>query len=417
MGVCLCALVGLCSTALADRITVNLRVEGSAKTLFEGPIATSAETIETPSSAGPHPCNYAENGIGGGFENGGNPSGTPTTALRDAALAGGLAFDARWFGTGITNGNPGDFFVTQVGPDVNGGAPEFPSWGYAVNHTTAPVGGCQVALAPGNEVLWAYNYFNLSHQLSLTGPESVLAGTQFAVHVTDGQTGAPIAGAAIGEVSAGVTTRIPSSPLTDASGYATISLARTGSVTLKATRADSVRSNGFGVCVYSSGDGSCGTTTSNEGESRRSGEEGSNGGGSNTSSAAANASSQPTTAEVAEVVGIKNGHVYYRRFAPRVLRGMVKVAAGGTLRDVRIRLERQIGGRCFGFSGSRESFVRARKCGAAPFFSVGSTESFSYLLPAPFRAGRYVYDIEAVDSAGRVTGLVGGVSHVVFRVR
>jgi hypothetical protein len=404
MAVCVCAALSLCSSALAAPITVNLRVEGSAKTLFEGPITTSAETIEAPSSGGPHPCNYAANGAAEGFANGGNPSATPTTALHDAALASGLAFDAEWFGSGLSNANPGDFFVTQVGSDVNENSAPFDSWGYAVNHTTAPVGGCQIALAPGGEVLWAYNYFNLSHQLSLSGPASVNAGTPFAVHVVDGQTGEPISGAAIGEVTAGVTTTIPSSPVTNASGDATISLAHTGSVTLKATRADAVRSNGLAVCIHVGGDGSCGTTISN-------------GSGSSTSTATTNASSQPATSEVAEVLGIKSGHVYSRRFAPRVLRGMVKIAAGGTLRQVRIRLERRAGGRCFDFSGSRGRFVRAGKCAAASFFSVGGTESFSYLLPASLPAGRYVFDIEAVDSAGHVTELVGGVSHVVFRVR
>ena len=56
------------------------------------------------------------------------------------------------------------------GPTTSpGGAPNFESWGYAVNYTTANVGGCQFALAPGNEVLWAYNYFNLPHLLEPLG--------------------------------------------------------------------------------------------------------------------------------------------------------------------------------------------------------------------------------------------------------
>jgi len=117
------------------------------------------------------------------------------------------------------------------------------------------------------------------------------------------------------------------------------------------------------------------------------------------------------------VLGVTSGRVYSRRFAPRVLRGVVNVGAGGTLRQVRIRLERRAGRHCFNFSGSRARFVRAKKCGAAAFFSVGSAASFSYLLPARLPVGRYVYDIQAVDSSGRVTGLVGGVSHVVFRVK
>jgi hypothetical protein len=84
---------------------------------------------------------------------------------------------------------------------------------------------------------------------------------------------------------------------------------------------------------------------------------------------------------------------------------------------VRIRLERRYRGRCWDFSGSRVSFVRAKKCGSASFFSVGGSESFSYLLPARLPAGRYVYEIEGVDSAGHPTKLVSGVSHVVFQVK
>jgi hypothetical protein len=100
-----------------------------------------------------------------------------------------------------------------------------------------------------------------------------------------------------------------------------------------------------------------------------------------------------------------------------VLGGIVKVPAGGTLRQVRISLERRYHGRCWDFSGSRVRFVRVRTCGSASFFSVGGSESFSYLLPARLPKGRYVFDIEGVDSAGHVTKLVSGVSHVVFQVR
>jgi hypothetical protein len=394
---CICAALTVSASALAAPITVNLRVEGSGQTLFEGPVSTeaipSSPGIITQASLTAHPCDVADNGANEGFV----PSGaSPTAALYDAALSHGLAFNATW------SSSLNDFFVSQVGSDVNGGEAEgFPSWGYAVNHTTANVGGCQFQLASGSEVLWAYNYFNLVHQLSVSGPASVSVGTPFVVHVTDGQTGEPIPGAAIGEVNAGVTTTIPSSPPTDASGNATVSLTHAGSVTLKATRADSVRSNGLSVCLHAGNDGSCGTSV--------------NGGVGSTNST--KTAAQPATAEIAEVLGIKSGHVYSRHSAPRVLRGEVKIAAGGTLHELRIRLERRYRGRCFDFSGSSEKFARARKCGPASFFSVGGQESFSYLLPAPLPAGRYVYDIEAVDSTGHVTKLAGGVSHVVFRVK
>src|SRR2546426_2685905 len=131
----LAALAVLCALACVDppqpaigaSISVNLRVEGSTRTLFEGKVATSPETIETALSGGPHPCNYAENGPPGGFASGGSQSGTPTTALHDAALAAGLSFDAEWFGSGAENGNPGDFFVSRVGSDVNQTEPPFDS--------------------------------------------------------------------------------------------------------------------------------------------------------------------------------------------------------------------------------------------------------------------------------------------------
>jgi hypothetical protein len=393
----LCAVSGVGASALASPVTVELRVEGSAATLFEGPVTTSPETINTAASGGPHPCDYAENGNAEALEgNGGTPSGTPTTALHDAALATGLTFNAEWFGNKKNGGNPGDFFVTQVGPDVNEISPPFAAWGYAVNDTTAPVGGCQIALAPGSEVLWAYNYFNLPHLLGLSGPTSVGAGTPFTVHVVDGHTGEPLAGASIGEVAGGVTTAISGVPTTNAAGNATISLAHAGQVTLKATRTESVRSNGISVCVHQGNDGTCSTPAP---------------------SSPAGALPPTSVASVARVLGIKSGHVYAHRHAPRVLAGTVEVPAGGTLRQVRIRLERRAHGRCFNFSGKKERFARAPGCARASFFSVGDTESFSYLLPAPLPAGRYTYDIEAIDDAGQATNLIDGVSHVVFRVR
>ena len=83
---------------------------------------------------------------------------------------------------------------------------------------------------------------------------------------------------------------------------------------------------------------------------------------------------------------------------------------------MQIRLERRVGKRCFSFGGARARFVAAR-CGKARFFSVGSSESFSYLLPAPLPHGRYAFEIEAVGGAGGATRLVTGTSHVLFRVK
>jgi hypothetical protein len=405
-------LVALLASTCAEAapITVNLRVEGSTKTLYEGLVTTEGETFTTPAGEalheGPHPCNYAENGHSENekhevFTDGGTPTATPTSALHHAALSAGLEFNAEW------SKAYGDFLVTQFGSDVNEDKEPFASWGYAVNDTTAPVGGCQIALAPGSEVLWAYNYFNLSHLLSLTGPASVNAGVPITVHVVDGQTGSPISGAAIGEDVAGLTTTIPGSTLTNAEGNATVTLTRAGTVKLKATQAESVRSGGLAVCVHNGADGTCGTQVV-------------------TYSCAASLDAPscggpliiapPPLVDTATAGGVKSGRVYSRRHAPRILSGLVKVPFNGTLKDVRISLQRRSGKRCFAFSGAKETFVHAH-CGATRFFSVGGAESFSYLLPAALPAGRYVYDIEAIDDAGHATKLVAGVSHVVFYVK
>jgi hypothetical protein len=390
--------LALTPCALAAPVTVNLRVEGSTSTLYEGPVSTegisSPPGISTPSSGGAHPCDVKDNGEHAeGF---GNANATATTALYDAAVTHNLAFDAKWYSSF------NDFEVTQIGSDINGGAPEYPSWGYAVNYTTAGVGGCQFQLAAGSEVLWAYNYFNLSQLLSLSGPANVNVGTPFTVHVTDGQTGQPVSGAAIGALTAGVTATSASSPTTDAAGNATITLTQTGAEALKATREGSVRSQALTVCVHNGNDGSCGTSAP--------------GGPAVAGVGAAVIAPLLPKLDVARVLGITNNHVYARRKAPRLLTGMVEIPSGATLRGIRISLQRRYRGHCLSFSGRLERFVKG-KCATTSFFSVGSAASFSYLLPSRLPVGHYTYDIEAVSSTGRVTGLTSGVSRVVFDVR
>ena len=127
-------------------------------------------------------------------------------------------FDAAW------SMSLKDFEITQVGEDISNNGENGQYWGYAVNFTTAEVGGCQIRLAPGSEVLWAYNFFGLKHLLSLSGPSSVTVGVPFTIHVVDGQTGEPISGAAIGQLVSGVTNTGSSSPTTNAAGNATVTL-------------------------------------------------------------------------------------------------------------------------------------------------------------------------------------------------
>ncbi|HXA53427.1 MAG TPA: hypothetical protein VNV37_00995, partial [Solirubrobacteraceae bacterium] len=126
--------------------------------------------------------------------------------------------------------------------------------------------------------------------------------------------------------------------------------------------------------------------------------------------------SPPPLPETVRAGGAVNDRAYSKRAAPRILAGSVEVPPRGTLREVRIALERRIHGRCFAFSGSRGAFVRGG-CHKLRFFDVGDTTSFTYLLPARLPRGHYVYDVEAVNDAGGITALTKGLSSVAFSVK
>ena len=314
----------------------------------------------------------------------------------DASIQDSFTFAATWYSS------QGDFFVTQLGPDANGGAPTYPSWGYAVNYQAGSAGGCELKLATGDQVLWAYDFFNKTHLLKLTGPAAANVGQPVTVTVTDGSTGTAMMGASVGGQT------------TDVQGHASITFSHTGTQSLKADHpADSVRSNRLDVCVHNGNDGTCGTSAPSS--------------GSSTSTTPA-ASTQPLSpgpgggglpGALAEgqLHGIRYGQQFARRHAPRVLRGTVTPDPTGVT-DIRLRLSRRTIYRCQGYDAQLERF-RSTRCGVAhaPWFSVGPGTSFSYLLPHRLRPGRYVLDVEVIDGAGhRDEQPVLGRNRIVFAV-
>jgi hypothetical protein len=214
--------------AAADPVSVNLRVEGQSQTIFDGPVTTDGHQITTP-SAGTHPCD--------GTNNGAHPSPVPTAtaALDDGARLNNFTWDADWFPSF------NDFIVTRVAGDA---ATSSQFWGYAVNFAFAQVGGCQMRVHQGDEVLWIFDAFNKAHVLKLTGPSTATTGAPVTVTVTDGD-GAPLSGATVGGAQTG------------ADGKATLSFPQAGVHRLKAERADSVRSNSLAVCVDPPGADPC----------------------------------------------------------------------------------------------------------------------------------------------------------------
>jgi hypothetical protein len=369
------ALLVPASVAAAAPVTVNLRIEGATQTLFEGPVTTDADpALATPSSGGPHPCDVKDNGANGGV---GVAAGTPTTALATAARAAGLAFDASFTGVDPVFGSVNDFFVSRVGPDVNQSAPPFASWGVALNFHLTSLGGCQIALGSGDDVLWAYDVFSKTHFLKLTGPTTASVGAPITVNVVDGQNGSPVAGATVGGAT------------TDAAGNARVTLSTPGLQRLKAQEPSSLRSNALVVAV-----------------------------GATAAQGVAGAQVD-RTAPRARLLSPRNGHTYRRtKFSPRLIHVAVAESGSG-VRTVKLRLTRRVGNRCFSFSGKRERFI-GTKCGSGAgfFFTVSDRADFTYLLPERLPRGHYVLDVGAIDKAfNRDAVGVRGRNRSVFDVR
>lgn len=207
--------------AYAAPVKVKLRVEGAAKTIFEGRVTTDVHPV-TADESGPHKCD----GTNGGASE--TPGPTATGALDDGSQAAGFSWRGSW------SDSFEDFVVERIGPDRSTSS-QF--WGVAVNREPLEVGGCQYKVASGDEVLWAYDMFSKQYILGLSGPRSVRAGSRFRVTVVDGPTGDRVAGARVGGRT------------TNSRGVAVLRLRRPGVRRLKADHADAVRSNALRVRV------------------------------------------------------------------------------------------------------------------------------------------------------------------------
>ncbi len=340
------------TTALAAPAIVSLRLEGATSTIYEGPVTTDSKTLSK-DSTGLHPCD--------GTNAGANPAPGPTmtSALDDGTAAGAYTWAGTWFSFG-------DFGIDRIGPDA-GNTTQF--WGYALNFTATSVGGCQQQVRTGDDVLYAYDFFSKTALLKLTGPTSASVGEPVTVTVTDGQTGAPAAGASV------------AGRLTGSDGRATLSFPAAGLQRVKAERSDAVRSNRLDVCVHAGADGTCGTARP--------------GGGGATGKPAARLVYR---APDPEILGLTRRVRLAADKGPRELRGRINLGSSRLL-SVRLRLTRKSGGRCAYFSGSTESFRRTR-CGTGWSFAIGDRARWSYLLPERLGPGRYVLQVIAKDATG-----------------
>jgi hypothetical protein len=402
------------ATASAAPVTVNLRIEGASQTVFEGPVTTDARQIPDASTGQTKPCNVRDNGGNGGR---GEAQGNATTAAFDATTANGLGFSASYTGSS-SFGEVNDFFVTRLGPDTAQSSPPFAYHQLYVNGAFAQTGGCQIAAVAGQEVVWGYSA-DANRVLRLTAPATVRPGEPFTVTVTNALDQTAVRGATVGGGT------------TDARGQARVTVRERGARTLKAEAAESIRSNAATVCATDGADGFCGTKTpqgetiepapQQQQQTQQQSQEQQPGGSTTTGTSASSQAPAPVLADrtspFARIGSIREDQVFARGAGPRVLRG--SVADASAIRTVKLRLTRNDRGRCSSYSGRRERFVR-RPCGAANgfFFRIEDDAQWEYQLAERLPRGRYVLDVNAIDTAfNRDDTRRRGSNRVVFTVR
>jgi hypothetical protein len=365
-------LAGLCCliaapAASAAPVTVNLRIEGPSRTLFEDPVTVDVRTFHFSGDPASHVCDGTAANQG--------PSATPVPT-RGGAVA--QAIDAGL----VAHGSWSDGFGSPSFSDIDGESVAYDGskfLGEYKNEAFSQYGSCGDPVGDGDRVLFAYGDGSES-LLALSGPHGARPDQAFVVKVTD-STGAPVSGASLGDATTG------------ADGTATVGpFAERGDHDLKASKSGAIRSNRLRVCVSDGADGACGTRLPET-----------------------PAAAPDTVAPLGRILGIRNGQHFKRKRAPRTLRGTVGADPSG-LGAVKLSLTRSSRGRCQLYSPTKERFRNSR-CGRHVNFKIGEEESWSYLLPHRLGKGRYVLDVIAVDKAGNRDRLARGRSRVVFFVR
>ena len=290
------ALLAFAAPAPAAPVTVDLRIEGATRTLFEGPVTTDTRPFVAPD--GPHAC------------------GTVPTrgAVMAAAIEGGLHVVATW-NDGI--GSP--MFDSIAGEDVRYDPATNKFLAEYLNGAFAQAGSCQEAVANGDRVLFAYATGSET-LLSLSGPATAKPGEPVTLTVTDGKN--PVAGATVAGATSGADGTVTVGPLTTL-----------GDHDFKAEKADAIRSNRVRVCVTDGADGACGTTRPE-----------------------VPAPVADTAAPVGAFAGLRDKQRLRR--GPRELRGSFTDASGITA--VKLKLRKRLGKKCWYFSGRMERFRGTR---------------------------------------------------------
>lgn len=209
------------ATGVASATKVNIRVEGSSRKLYEGPVNALPVVLKgnRGSYRGSYPCDVAANGGKGG------KGASPVAALAATRLRLGL----KWFP------DLSGFMVETVSgelPPVSRGL----YWDFFVNGKGTEAlgypGGCQLALKRGDSVVWAVT--DGSEPLLSLRASGAPGSPRVTLRVANAASGAPVAGALVGGAGG---------PVTGADGRATVERPARGSRRLWASRAGAIRSN------------------------------------------------------------------------------------------------------------------------------------------------------------------------------
>jgi hypothetical protein len=364
--------------AVAAPVTVNLRIEGPTRTLFEGPVTTDVRPFQFTGDPVSHECD------------GMPPAGTSSVPVptRGAAIA-AAAQSTPFSMTGTFNMQFQSPSFTEIAGENVSTAPGF--LGEYKNGQFAQFGACGDPISNGDDVLFAYGTGS-EPLLKLTGPSTATLGQPVTLHVTDQGTGAAVGGAIVAGQTSGADGAVVVGPFSTP-----------GNQDLKATKPGAIRSNRLQVCVTTGSDGACGTTAASA--CATTGDDGLCG-------------TQDKRPPRGKILSIREGQRFGKGKGPRSLSGIVTPDPSG-IADVRLRLTRNDKGRCQTFDGRSERLVALKRCGArrGKWFSAGDREQWSYLLPARLGSGRYVLDLQVRDRAGNVDTLLQRTrTRVVFTV-
>lgn len=400
-----CALAAVAATllpasAIAAPVTVNLRVEGPDSTLFEGPVTTDVRSFQYTGYASLHTCD------GTAYNGGSELESKPTAGAALAqAIAEGLPVTGSWYAGGGFAG-PTVSTINGVSVDYDSGTgrylTEYEDWQYGTK------GICGQPVVDGTQILLAYADGS-EPLLKLQVPAVLAAGATATATVTNGATGSPVEGASVG------------GRLTDASGHATVGpFSAAGMRSLKASKTGSIRSNAGLICVTDAS-GACGATQPISSTTL--------GGGTASCVSLGGDGRCGSTDEMAPTVRLTNlsATTYSRAQAPREVKGEVGNLSKGNLlsdpsgiKSVRLRITRYNAGKCWTYNGTAERFQRLRSCGTGKgqFFTAATSATWSYLMPAALKPGKYRVEAYAIDGLGNADRVRRwNRNHVVFRVK